>query len=680
MKILLTLAVALAALAQETPAPASSGDAKAADAKQADSKSADAKPADAAAPAAAASPVPTGEKWVTGFIDLGYRWRTDVGGSKETYRSIVNLGSGLKLIGTEFTVIDPKHRLFDRVDVRAYDWDDPYATFHLTARKGSLYELNVDNRNYAFFDNMPSFADPRLAIGVMLNENSFDTHRKLGSYSLDLFPGNWLIPYLAYDHDANSGTGVTSFVSTLQEYPVLSTMFDSTENYRGGVRIELRRFHVTLEQGGTTFKSGQNAYVPPGGKALPYPSSVVQGQTLGLTSLAQAYGIRGSSIYSKVLASAHATNWLDITGQFLYSLPSTDVNYQQYNYGAFTPLNQALVYNSEQFLLTGAAKLPHSSGQVGSEIRPLKRVRIVDSWTTDRLHNAGSANQSDLLGTKPPQTTTLALNSLLYSNYNQAEGIVFVDVYKGLVARAGYRYVWGDSNALVLPPAGLVSNDFVKIRRNVGLFGLTYRHGKWSASADTEVASSGGADFRTSLYDYQRVRGHINYQLLATLNVAFNLSVQQNNNPQVAIKSDYLSHLEAFNVQWNPKAKPVKHLTFLGTWEHQSVSSDILYLIPQTLTQANSHYWESGNTFTGLIAAAVPVKGKSIQFSGGGSFLLSDGTRATNYYQPVGRLSVPVLKNLAWNTEWRYYGFGEAAYLYESFRTHLVTTGLRFTR
>jgi len=69
-----------------------------------------------------------------------------------------------------------------------------------------------------------------------------------------------------------------------------------------------------------------------------------------------------------------------------------------------------------------------------------------------------------------------------------------------------------------------------------------------------------------------------------------------------------------------------------------------------------------------------------VQFSGGGSFLLSNGTRATNYYQPVGRLTVPVCHNLSWNTEWRYYGFGEAYYLFESFRTHLVTTGLRFTR
>src|SRR5882757_10722968 len=67
----------------------------------------DAVPA-AAAPAAAPTPVPDAEQWLTGSIDIGYRWSTGVGGSYETYRSIVNLGSGPKLLGTEFTIIDPK--------------------------------------------------------------------------------------------------------------------------------------------------------------------------------------------------------------------------------------------------------------------------------------------------------------------------------------------------------------------------------------------------------------------------------------------------------------------------------------------------------------------------------------------------------------------------------------------
>src|SRR5262252_7883522 len=94
-------------------------------------------PADSQTP----TPVPAAEPVLTGSIDLGYRWRSNVGGSFDTYRSIVNLGSGPKLLGADFTITDPKHRAFDRMDVRAYNWgDDPYGTFYLRATKTKVYE------------------------------------------------------------------------------------------------------------------------------------------------------------------------------------------------------------------------------------------------------------------------------------------------------------------------------------------------------------------------------------------------------------------------------------------------------------------------------------------------------------------------------------------------------------
>src|ERR1700733_8370499 len=77
----------------------------------------------------APSPVPSAESWLTGSIDVGYRWGTGVGGSLDTYRSIVNLGSGPKLLGADFTFTDPKHRAFDQINVRANGWgDDPNKT------------------------------------------------------------------------------------------------------------------------------------------------------------------------------------------------------------------------------------------------------------------------------------------------------------------------------------------------------------------------------------------------------------------------------------------------------------------------------------------------------------------------------------------------------------------------
>ena len=217
-----------------------------------------------AAPAAAppeTSPVPAGEITGAGWIEIGYRWRSDIGGNFDAYRSLVNLGSGPKLLGTEFSITDPNHRLFDDVHVRAYDWgDDPYATLHLDARKRKLYDFAADYRDIAYFDFLPSFADPSLGSGIMLNQQSFDTRRRFAHFELNMLPGNWFSPYAAYDTDSGSGTGVTTYVANSNEYPVPTTLRDRTDNFRAGVHFEFRRFHATLEQGGTWYHNDQTVY------------------------------------------------------------------------------------------------------------------------------------------------------------------------------------------------------------------------------------------------------------------------------------------------------------------------------------------------------------------------------------------------------------------------------------
>ncbi len=113
-----------------------------------------------------ASPVPSTEPVLTGWIDLGYRWGTGVGGSFDTYRSIINLGAGPKLLGTDFTLTDPKHRWFDTIQVRADSWgDEPSSSVHLEAKKSGSYDFNADYRDFAYFNFLPSYADPLMSTG-----------------------------------------------------------------------------------------------------------------------------------------------------------------------------------------------------------------------------------------------------------------------------------------------------------------------------------------------------------------------------------------------------------------------------------------------------------------------------------------------------------------------------------
>jgi hypothetical protein len=175
---------------------------------------------DAAAEKAAPSPAVATESWLTGSVDVGYRWVTGPAGSFNTYRSVVDLGSGPKLLGADFTILDPKHRLFDRIDVRASNWgDDPYTTLHVNAQKLRVYDFNADYRNIAYFNFLPSYADPLLSRGIVLNERAYDTHNRMSSFQLEVLPGRTIVPYFAYNRSSGFGTGVTTFVSDANEYP-----------------------------------------------------------------------------------------------------------------------------------------------------------------------------------------------------------------------------------------------------------------------------------------------------------------------------------------------------------------------------------------------------------------------------------------------------------------------------
>jgi hypothetical protein len=630
----------------------------------------------------APSPVPSTEPVLTGWIDFGYRWQTGVGGSDAAYRSIVNLGSGPKLLGTDFTLADPKHRWFDTIAVRADTWgDEPSSSVHVDAKKSGVYDFNADYRDFAYYNFLPTYADPLLSQGIVLDEQSFDTRSKIAALSLDIRPGHWWTPYFGWDHDSSSGTGATVFVTDGNNYPVPNTLRDSTDLYRGGVRFEKPHFHLTVEEGGTVFKSDQSLYQNPGSTNYGNFSSPIFGQTLDLTSLLAAYGIGESSAYSKAQLTAKPTSWLDIYGQFLYSQPNTNVHYQQTDTGNLYRQSQILFYSAEQQLSNAAAQQPHTTGSLGAEIRPFKRVRIVESWLTDRLHDAGSAATAQTLFFTG---SSLALSSLIAStlvtNYSQEAIDVFFDASSKLTLRGGYRYVWGDALYAFLPPAGLASSNQEQLRQNIGTGSATYRPSqKISVTGQIEGASSSGVYFRTSLYNYQKVRAQVHYQPLPTLSLLADFSLLNNSNPLAGTLYKYWMYQESLSLYWSPRASKIFDIQ--GSYMRSDLKSNISYLDPGDLSQQVSLYRDNSHTGTALFDLAWP-HGKRFapKLSAGGSFFISSGSRPTSYYQPVAKLWLPLGKHLSWFSEWRYYGYGEAFYLYEGFRTNLVTTGLRITQ
>ncbi|HLY19849.1 MAG TPA: hypothetical protein VKR61_21630 [Bryobacteraceae bacterium] len=625
----------------------------------------------------AASPTPSTEPVVTGSIDLGYRF-TSIGGDNDVYRSVVNLGQGPRLIGLDFSITDPRKRLFDRLDVRANNWGgDPYNTVTVNAAKQGIYDFHFDYRDVAYFNLLPSFADPLLGTGIVLDENSYFTRRRMSDFELDLRPGHRIIPYLAYGRDSGQGTGITTFVSDVNQYPVADRMFDKTDNFRGGVRLEFSQWHATLEQGGTTLRDDQEAYA--GGFGAGNNPQPYFGQTLDLTSLAQSYGVRGDSIYTKALFTANPFSWLDAYGQFLYSRPQTNVNYSQYNAGSFVLLSSLLFYTGEQALGYTTAKQPHTAGNFGFEVRPLKRVRVRESWSTDRLHTSAAGLLTDVI-LQPPsaaQTTPAALTGMLVMNYSQEQVDVLVDATPRLTLRGGYRYAWGDAET----PGALVfggGTQSSELRQQAGIAGITFRATqKLSFNVDFEGAATDHAYFRTSLYNYQKMRARARYQLASKLSLQAGFTLLNNQNPTPGINYDFLSRQNSLSAVWTPS----KRVSVLGEYTRSTLRSNIGYLEPEFLSPEVSLYRDDAHSASALVDLALPAYNKlTPHLAFGGSLFISSGSRPSTFYQPLARLLVPLHRNVAWKSEYRYYGYGETFYLYEGFRAHILQTGVTLSR
>jgi hypothetical protein len=636
-------------------------------------------PAPAPAADAAASPAPAPEDWLTGDIDFGYRFRTDVRGSLDTYRSVVDLPAGPRVFGFNFSLVDPKKRLFDRLDARSFNWGDPDNTAHVDAVKRGIYDFRFDYRNIALFSAMPSFANALAPAGF--NEQSLDVRRRNISLGLDLRPASHIVPYLAYDRNSGHGTGVSTWVQDIaNDYAVPTQFRDGTQNYRGGVRIEYSRFHVTLEQGGTRFKDDESAFdaVPLTGDR----TSTLLGTALQLTNLQEAYGIRGRSVYSKALVSASPFRWLNLSGQFLYSEPKTDINYMDVAQGSMALVSSLLLYNGQVDSITGAANKPHVSGNAGFELRPFRRFRMVESWTTDRYHDAAYATLAQYLligaGTTSPTSTLTPDNQVV--NYNRTQTDLFFDLSSRITLRGGYRYVWGDATALAPPlsQSGLFESG--KLNQQVGIAGFTMKPVKNAfVTTEYEGGSTTHEYFRTSLYDYNRLRLRARYQVAASLSLQANFNAFRNRNPTAGIQEDSRSRDNSFSAHWTPNGG--KWISVLAEYDRFTMHTSVLYLMPPFLTLGASDYRDNAHLATTAIEATIPgFKNHAPKIMAGGSFSIVNGTRPSRFYEPLARLSFPVRKNVSWNTEWQWYGFNEEQYLYEGFRTHLVQTGLRLTK
>jgi hypothetical protein len=304
-------------------------------------------------------------------------------------------------------------------------------------------------------------------------------------------------------------------------------------------------------------------------------------------------------------------------------------------------------------------------------------LRIVEWFTTDRMHNASTGMLlQQYLTTSGTTSLRDTAPDRLVSTFTQQQVDLYLDLARGFTLHGGHRYTTGDAQVRS-SIYGSTPLQGAKLSGQAGLAGLAYRLGtRIRASVDAEIASNNDAYFRTSLRDYRKLRARAGYSpVKPTWRASFDLGYLTNQNPASGLNLDFVNRSASAVFEYFPQDG--KHVTLLSEYTRSTLHSRLDILAPQSLTTIRSLYEEAGNSGTLLVqikrgAWHAHQPGLAL----GGTLYASTGTRPTRYYQPQAKLTVPLRKQLLASAEWRWYAMTQRLFAVDNFGSHQLTISL----
>jgi hypothetical protein len=222
-----------------------------------------------------------GDYNITESFELGYRFKA-VGGDEGEYRSVDNIGNGLRLLSSGLSINskDGHGHYFDEILLNTIGLgNDNYQSAVLRIQKNKLYSYDMTWRLNAYYN-------PGLTVAGGLHLE--DTIRRLQDHDLTLLPQSKVRFHLGYSRNTEDGPALT----TAQEFSAAGTGLPVFENvrrqwneYRLGADADLAGFKFTVMRRWDYFKDDT-----PLSSAGVVPVSTVVGPTTDQTVLASSSG------------------------------------------------------------------------------------------------------------------------------------------------------------------------------------------------------------------------------------------------------------------------------------------------------------------------------------------------------------------------------------------------------
>lgn len=623
-----------------------------------------------------------GEYNVVNSFEFGYRFAT-VGGDFGKYRSDVNYGNGVRLLGSRLTVHsrDGHGRYFDEIVLATLGLgNDPYQSALLRVEKNRLYRYDLGWRLNEYYNP---------ALTVAFGQHLMNTRRRLQDHDLLLLPQSRLKFRLGYSRNSQTGPALTTlqlFDSRGDEFPLFADVKRSRNEYRLGADFDFAGMRFSVLHRWDYYKED-----------TPYR---LEGTGIGnnsldntrLTDFYRAQPIHGSSPAWLGNLRGEYEHW-GVNARITYVGARRDFILDETAIGTGR-LSEAV---ARQVIVAGDARRPITAGDFSLSLFPTGRLTLVNTTSVYNTNIDGDAAflQFDA---RNLEADTVFFRFLGIRRVANATDLTF-DATRRLGLYTGYHFSnrrirFAESFALGTSPVDRYEQENTL---HSGLAGVRVTPVTGLAlNLEGEIGRAGGPFTPVSEREFHAVRATAQYRRRS-----FTLTGQYrqfyNNNAVTFSTHSLRSRQAGGSVTWVPRERFAFDAGY--TKLHLDSVSGIAFFagtpVPQLQTGRDSVY--VSNIHSGVFGAHFGIT-RWVDFYAGYNITKDTGdgrdiaarfpaadpvslvllpvqTYPLTFDSPLARLSVRITSKVRWNAGYQYYRYHEEFGLFSIFRNYRAHTG-----
>ncbi len=617
------------------------------------------------APSPERAGLPRGENWngynIVDSVETGYRFAISHG-DRAMYRSSVNYGNGIRLLGGYFAMNSTtgKSVLFDSLVITTQGLgNDPYENASLRVRKNRVYSYDFDWRRNDYFN-------PGLVTAGASGNHLLDTEYHLQDHDFTLFPDSRFQIFFGFTGTSQTGAAITTLqpLDRGDVLPLFANVRRVRREYRLGNEFHVLGLRVNWTRGWDDFKED----TPP----IAADSAVQHLEPYHGTSPYWRAGI----FYDHSAFS--------LSGRFTYTAGRRAFLVDE------TVLGPAALGQSRQILSAGNAQRPVATGNLNVAVTPGSKLTFGNSTSFYKASTSGDSQFTEL------DNSTESFAALYYQFLKirtfANETSLNYQFSPVIGAFAGYEYserVIESSQQVTVSGTTFPLPGRQTHHLNDGRVGLRLRPLKpVSILVSAEIGRASHPFTPISERNYHSLNGRVQYRSKA---LVLSAGAQSGYRFNSVTLSSFSSRSRKYfaDGSWTVRRGVALNGSFSRT--HLDSVGGIAYFANFKLIEGQSTYVSNLNTVTAGIQLA-PGRRATLyaayvrsQDLGDGRSQLPDSIFAAaqtfpmTFESPLARVSFRIAEKLVWNAGYQYYGYRARFYPARNFRASTGYTSLTWS-